>query len=40
MLKQQEYVDHAKKMFGKTTLSLKELKKQTKFGCKYMFYNG
>ena len=34
--KQQEYVDHAKKMFGKTTLSVAELKKaNSKFGCKY-----
>lgn len=34
--KQQEYVDHAKKMFGKTTLSVAELKKANKkFGCKY-----
>ena len=35
-VKQQEYVDHAKKMFGKTTLSVAELKKaNSKFGCKY-----
>ena len=34
--KQQEYVDHAKKMFGKTTLTVAELKKaNSKFGCKY-----
>ena len=34
--KQQEYVDHAKKLFGKTTLSVAELKKaNSKFGCKY-----
>ena len=34
--KQQEYVDHAKKMFGKSTLSVAELKKaNSKFGCKY-----
>jgi len=34
--KQQEYVDHAKKMFGKSTLSVVELKKaNAKFGCKY-----
>ena len=34
--KQQEYVDHAKKMFGKSTLSVVELKKANKkFGCKY-----
>jgi MoxR-like ATPase len=34
--KQQEYVDHAKKLFGKTTLSVVELKKaNSKFGCKY-----
>ena len=34
--KQQEYVDHAKKMFGKTTLTVDELKKANKkFGCKY-----
>ena len=34
--KQQEYVDHAKKMFGKSTLSVDELKKANKkFGCKY-----
>ena len=34
--KQQEYVDHAKKLFGKTTLSVAELKKaNAKFGCKY-----
>ena len=34
--KQQEYVDHAKKMFGKSTLSVAELKKANKkFGCKY-----
>ncbi len=33
--KQQEYVDHAKKMFGKSTLSVVELKKANKkFGCK------
>ena len=35
-VKQQEYVDHAKKMFGKTTLTVAELKKaNSKFGCKY-----
>ena len=28
--KQQEYVDHAKKMFGKTTLTVDELKKANK----------
>ena len=28
--KQQEYVDHAKKMFGKSTLSVAELKKANK----------
>ena len=34
--KQQEYVDHAKKLFGKTTLTVAELKKaNSKFGCKY-----
>ena len=34
--KQQEYVNHAKKMFGKSTLSVVELKKaNAKFGCKY-----
>ena len=34
--KQQEYVDHAKKLFGKSTLSVAELKKaNSKFGCKY-----
>ena len=34
--KQQEYVDHAKKMFGKSTLTVDELKKANKkFGCKY-----
>lgn len=34
--KQQEYVDHAKKLFGKTTLTVAELKKANKkFGCKY-----
>ena len=34
--KQQEFVDHAKKMFGKSTLSVDELKKANKkFGCKY-----
>ena len=34
--KQQEYVDHAKKMFGKSTLTVAELKKaNSKFGCKY-----
>ena len=34
--KQQEYVDHAKKMFGKSTLTVAELKKANKkFGCKY-----
>ena len=34
--KQQEYVDHAKKLFGKSTLSVAELKKANKkFGCKY-----
>ena len=34
--KQQEYVDHAKKLFGKSTLSVAELKKaNAKFGCKY-----
>ena len=34
--KQQEFVDHAKKMFGKTTLTVAELKKaNSKFGCKY-----
>ena len=34
--KQQEYVDHAKKLFGKTTLTVAELKKaNNKFGCKY-----
>ena len=34
--KQQEYVDHAKKMFGNTTLPVAELKKaNSKFGCKY-----
>ena len=34
--KQQEYVNHAKKMFGKSTLSVVELKKANKkFGCKY-----
>ena len=34
--KQQEYVDHAKKMFGKTTLTVAELKKaNSKFVCKY-----
>ena len=35
-VKQQEYVDHAKKLFGKTTLTVAELKKaNSKFGCKY-----
>ena len=35
-VKQQEFVDHAKKMFGKSTLSVDELKKANKkFGCKY-----
>ena len=34
--KQQEYVNHAKKLFGKTTLTVAELKKaNSKFGCKY-----
>jgi MoxR-like ATPase len=34
--KQQEFVDHAKKMFNKSTLSVDELKKANKkFGCKY-----
>ena len=34
--KQQEYVDHTKKLFGKTTLTVAELKKaNSKFGCKY-----
>ena len=34
--KQQEYVDHAKKLFGKTTLTVAGLKKaNSKFGCKY-----
>ena len=35
-VKQKEFVDHAKKMFGKSTLSVDELKKANKkFGCKY-----
>ena len=34
--KQQEFVNHAKDMFGKTTLSVSELKEaNAKFGCKY-----
>ena len=34
--KQQEYVDHAKKMWGKTTLTVDELRRANKkFGCKY-----
>ena len=34
--KQQEYVDHAKKMFGKSTLTVDELRRANKkFGCKY-----
>ena len=34
--KQQEYVDHAKKMWGKTTLTVDELRRaNNKFGCKY-----
>jgi len=34
--KQQEFVDHASTMFGKTTLSVSELKQANKkFGCKY-----
>ena len=35
-VKQKEFVDHAKKMFGKSTLTVDELKKANKkFGCKY-----
>ena len=34
--KQQEFVDHAKKMWGKTTLTVDELRRANKkFGCKY-----
>ena len=34
--KQKEYVDHAKKLFNKNTLTVAELKKaNAKFGCKY-----
>ena len=38
--KQQEYVDHAKKMFGKTTLTVAELKKAIVNLVVSMLHNG